>query len=539
MRLSLLLDGIADGSVVLPDFQRDFEWSEGEVASLVATVMVGWPAGSLLLMRGAPTFFATRHFEGAPERSAEPVYVVLDGQQRLTALYNALRGVGPVVYGIDLEAVDDEVDLAERLEEAVRIFPRADWESRDGFSPASGRQVVPLYSLTSAADFFEWRDQTVAQLPAESREAALAILSDAYKSFLGTVNHYEFASTILEPDLPAEAVARIFERINKGGLRLSTFDLLVARVYTSFWNLREQWERARSETDLIDVYLNEDGLPIIQGISLRANGDVRRPALLALRAPALTEEWDEAVQAMERALQFVAETGMRHPNWVPYKILYLPLAALARDFDLGQHRQLLESWIWARSFGMEYDVASSTKAASDYNLLKAVMADPVREQPTFRIDPTLMWFATRRQHSALWRSFLSLLLRRGAQDPYTGEVLITAPTAAAQSVVTSLFAAPASPDPTAPHLWVLSHLLLQRGAQHRSRGRAVLSAIQEQFDEDAQVAERLASQFIDADLLREAAGSPEGLMADRVERVQAYLEAELPGAIVGRIDPDA
>lgn len=539
LRLSVLLDGIADGSVVLPDFQRDFEWSEGEVASLVATVMVGWPAGSLLLMRGAPRFFATRPFEGAVARAATPAYVVLDGQQRLTALFNALRGVGPFVYAIDLDAVDSSSDFAERLEEAIRIFSREDWDAQPSFGSTPSAQLVPLFALTSAADFFDWRDTTVSNLEPTARDRALAALSDAYKSFLGTVNHYEFSSTILEPDLPAEAVARIFERINKGGLRLSTFDLLVARVYTSSWNLRDQWERARRETDFVDIYLGDEGLPVVQGIALRTVGDVRRPALLELPAPTLTEEWDSAVEAMEQALQFVATTGMRHPAWVPYRALYLPLAALAHQFDLSMHRPLLESWLWARSFGMDYDVASSTKAAADFALLRQAMADPAAAPPRFRLDPSLLWRATRRQHAALWRSFLSLLLRHGARDPYSGQALVESPTHTTQSVVSSLFARPTTADPAAAHLWVLSQVLLQRGAQHRSRGRAVLAAVAEARANEPAVADYLETQFVDAALLQEAAGNAESLMMDRLRRIETYLTREFPLITVGQTGPDS
>src|SRR3712207_3315332 len=105
--------------------------------------MVGWPAGSLLLMRGAPTFFATRRFEGAPTRSAEPAYVVLDGQQRLTALFNALRGVGPFIYAVDLSALEQEdSQLAERIEEAIRIFERDEWAAQPSFGTTPDSQLV-------------------------------------------------------------------------------------------------------------------------------------------------------------------------------------------------------------------------------------------------------------------------------------------------------------------------------------------------------------------------------------------------------------
>src|SRR6267378_2930802 len=90
LEVSMLLGNIAAGQIALPDFQRDFDWSERHIRSLLATVLRGWPAGSLLLVRGGTTFYKIRSFEGAPALNQATKLVVLDGQQRLTALYRAL-----------------------------------------------------------------------------------------------------------------------------------------------------------------------------------------------------------------------------------------------------------------------------------------------------------------------------------------------------------------------------------------------------------------------------------------------------------------
>src|SRR5438552_863177 len=97
MDLQDLLQGIDDGTIALPDFQRDFDWSDNEVKALIVTVLNGWPAGSLLFMRAYQRFHI-RPFEAGPTPSPEPSLLVLDGQQRLTALYHAFYGRGPYVY---------------------------------------------------------------------------------------------------------------------------------------------------------------------------------------------------------------------------------------------------------------------------------------------------------------------------------------------------------------------------------------------------------------------------------------------------------
>src|SRR5438093_13648282 len=103
-----ILEEIDTGLVGLPDFQRDFDWTKNDVVSLLVTVLKGWPAGSLLLMHGRAKFFEVRGLEGGPEPKRTKLrYTVLDGQQRLTALYQAVYDEGPLVYTASAAAIEN------------------------------------------------------------------------------------------------------------------------------------------------------------------------------------------------------------------------------------------------------------------------------------------------------------------------------------------------------------------------------------------------------------------------------------------------
>ena len=538
--LAVLLDGINDGSVVLPDFQRDFEWSEGEIAALVATAMMRWPAGSLLLMKGAPEFFNVRSFEAVPRSGAPVKYVVLDGQQRLTALYYALRGAGENLYFANATELLRKADEragdgdgvaaaaigAEDLEEAIDIVSKVRWE-KDGGALAPALRV-PLTALAAPTDFFEWRDAHVRSLPADSdRSVVERQLTHVYKNFLGAISQYAFPAVILENDLPAEAVARIFERINRGGIQLSTFDLLVARAYSLEWNLRDEWQRVREETELVDAYLENDGLMVAQGLSLREEGDVRRPALLRLRPALIQREWEDSALAMEFACEFVARSGMRNPRWMPYRTLLIPLAALARDHTLENYRPLLESWLWARALAQDYDVASSTKIAADYRLLDEMLSHGRTTQ--FEVDIAAFPNATRRQHGALSRTFLSLLLKRGARDLFTGESLVPDPPSSSPTpVVSPLFRKTAGDDPQAPHLRVFGQFLLQRGGARRFQGRAPLLAIRESLGTEDALHDAGATQFLPDPESPDWQLAADELLTSRVATAAEYLTGALP-----------
>src|SRR3954451_15442351 len=97
-----LLEWVDNCELVLPEFQRDYDWEDDRVIALVATIMRGWPAGSLLLQElEGPTFFRLRPFDDGPDLQEDRAnLVVLDGQQRLTALFHAIYDTGSSVYAI-------------------------------------------------------------------------------------------------------------------------------------------------------------------------------------------------------------------------------------------------------------------------------------------------------------------------------------------------------------------------------------------------------------------------------------------------------
>jgi len=91
-----LLEQCRDGIVQLPDFQRSWVWDEDRIKSLIASVSRAFPVGALMsLDTGGPVNFKPRPIEGAPSDAAKvkPQSLLLDGQQRMTSLYQVtLRG---------------------------------------------------------------------------------------------------------------------------------------------------------------------------------------------------------------------------------------------------------------------------------------------------------------------------------------------------------------------------------------------------------------------------------------------------------------
>src|SRR6516162_8883292 len=88
--LHKLLDDCQKGIIQLPDFQRSWVWDEDRIKSLIASISRAFPVGALMsLDTGGPVNFKPRPIEGAPPeaRTATPQSLLLDGQQRMTSLY--------------------------------------------------------------------------------------------------------------------------------------------------------------------------------------------------------------------------------------------------------------------------------------------------------------------------------------------------------------------------------------------------------------------------------------------------------------------
>ena len=77
-----------------PDFQRGWVWDDDHIASLLASISLSYPIGAVMtLQTGNPDVrFRPRPLEGVELRTPiEPEFLLLDGQQRTTSLYLALK----------------------------------------------------------------------------------------------------------------------------------------------------------------------------------------------------------------------------------------------------------------------------------------------------------------------------------------------------------------------------------------------------------------------------------------------------------------
>lgn len=143
-RLASLAD---DGTLGLPEFQRNFIWRPPAIADLLRTVARNWPAGSFLLLKG-PQEFACKPIQGAPPLTREPTLLILDGQQRITALYQAFGDQAPETYYVDMRnlletgELDDEHVRYEKKTKFHKRFPSTEAMATQGIISVTAWRMI-------------------------------------------------------------------------------------------------------------------------------------------------------------------------------------------------------------------------------------------------------------------------------------------------------------------------------------------------------------------------------------------------------------
>lgn len=94
-KLAAILDQIASGSVLLPEFQRGYVWNRDQVRGLMRSLYLGYPVGGLLNWE---TQSDSSLIRGDAAASSALRALILDGQQRVTSLYGITRGRPPAFF---------------------------------------------------------------------------------------------------------------------------------------------------------------------------------------------------------------------------------------------------------------------------------------------------------------------------------------------------------------------------------------------------------------------------------------------------------
>ena len=445
-----LLQDVEDGDLQLPDFQRGWVWDDDRIRSLLASVSVSFPIGAIMtLQTGGDVNFQTRPIEGAgSDGSGEPSILLLDGQQRLTSLYQALMTASPVAtqdsrgkaikrhYFVNMElALRDDVDRDEwivsvpddgvvrTLRDASLDLSTSDQEYKLGYFPAN-----------QMFDTFEWRDGYAnywANDPGKTK-----FWNRFERRIVRAFARYQLPVIALGRDTTKEAVCLVFEKVNTGGVTLTVFELLTASFAAEGYQLRDDWaERERRLESTFPVLGDLQSTEFLQVVTLLATQSgqsdssvgCRRRDILALSVDEYKAFADRAEAGFEAAAKFLHGEHIFHSRDVPYRSQLVPLAAilaaLGNDYESGKARDQIRQWYWNGVLGETYGGSTETIFARDLPEVTDWIRNngPEPSTVTNALFQASRLRTLRRRNSAAYKGIHALLMREGCADFLTGQ----------------------------------------------------------------------------------------------------------------------
>ena len=457
-KLSDFLAWTRSGKVQLPDFQRGYKWDDERIRQLLVTILRGHPLGVVMMLKTGndQVRFKPRPIEGVtlpPGTDADTL--LLDGQQRLTSLTQALAGTG-VVATKDARGklMDRKYYLhiptallgEDRIDEAVKSMP-ADGMERTNF----GKDIV-LDVSTPERERAELYFPLALMYDPLNAAMWLAQLGDPelmgrfMEQTLGPAGSYTIPAIELDTSTTKAAVATVFEKVNTGGLPLNVFELLTAtfagdKAYFdqngSDFRLNDDWEQTRERFQAQPALTGVENTDFVQAINLlttlaKAREDTtgRPPAISARKEDLLKLEladylrWVEPLRAaFEWAAVFLADQYIYDTRFLPYPKQLVPLAAirvvLGTDADLHSVRQRIAQWFWCGILGELYGSAIETRFARDVEQVPLWALGNSELPPRTVLDCSFVasrLLSLRTRNAAAYKGIYSLILSHGAKD---------------------------------------------------------------------------------------------------------------------------
>jgi len=337
-----LISDVKRGRIRIPSFQRGFVWDRDRVAYFIDSIYKGFPFGSVLIWRTRNSLRTERNLGPykLPENEAEyPIDYVLDGQQRITSIFGIFQNSLTAEDGEPTEWTDLFFEI--NSEESI---PFKYLEDVTNYDPTKFFPLKYVFDLRNSMKVISDLDYSLAEQ-----------IVELYERFSkATIPVERFESE--EP----KYVATVFERINRQGVELDTFQLL------SVWNWREDFD-LQEKFDEVAEELEPFGFKevgsdlLLKCCSAVVRNSVDPEGFMKLPSSTVRDKFEEIQTGIFRAIDFLKEDL----NVFSLKLLPMEniLAVLASFFASSQKQpppvpqeqyEVIKQWFWRACFSQRY-----------------------------------------------------------------------------------------------------------------------------------------------------------------------------------------
>ena len=452
---------IKRGEIKLPRFQRFEAWDHQRICSLIETVIHNLPLGiTLILEVGERENFISRFLETAPEKNGRVYEHLLDGQQRLTALWRAFyNNYEWETYFIYIKQFDD-YDKDEDREDML-VFFRGRYLRKNGVKyplwcddPAQclRRGYIPTHLLRPEdiqSEIDEWIKRATEELRPKDDIQKLErflefrkAISDKIKDVRAIVANYNLPYLSLPSQTDKSVALNVFINMNTNSKPLSTYDIIVAEIESVMGqSLHDLQDTLNEEVPNVVRYSNLSDL-ILTTSALLQNALPNQRGAWDMDKRIMVEKWNIMKRGLSRMAKFIEDEGVYDRQRLPTNAVLAVVAALYADIPesgdkRGQDELLLKKYLWHSFFSDRYENSAATNAYADFVALQKLIRGEIREDGTrYRIDDVpifkdhplveteeLIYAEWPKRTTIRGRAILAVACRLGALDFSTGEYL--------------------------------------------------------------------------------------------------------------------
>lgn len=381
-----IIDRITSGDIRIPAFQRGYVWDADQVAFLLDSLYKGFPIGTIFLWKTDQRLKIEKdlgQFVLPEPKKDYPVNYVLDGQQRLTSLFSVFQTELTPTIKTENEWVDIYYDLKsdENIQESC-FFALTD-------SEADLARHFPIKTMFDSVSYRKaTKDLTNIQVEKIDK------VQEKFKEVLLPVQ-------TLETDERSK-VAIVFERINRAGTALDTYQLLTAWTWSEDFDLQNKFEELFNEIEpfgFSDLAEDKDlQLKCCSGVIL---GEATPGAIMKLKGDEVRNNFEKIKNGIKSSIDFLKkELSVQSLNSMPYPAMMVPLSGFfATDKTSGhpytdnQRKQLIK-WFWRSNFSRRYSSSVDSKHKHDLIELNNLKNNPDYRMPEFNVKIDTSFFTS-------------------------------------------------------------------------------------------------------------------------------------------------
>lgn len=354
-----LINEIVKGNIKIPQFQRNFVWTKEKSAKLLDSIFRGYPIGTFILWKTKESLRSIRNLGSValpPTPHGDYIQYVLDGQQRLTSLFAAIKGIQVPRENSEDNFSEIYINLAAKEYEDAIITDISGKDKKDIL------KIVDLekYNLTYLQQF-----------PKE--------YSEKIQKYRDTLTGYRF-SVIMVDNVSIDVATEIFTRLNVSGKPLSVFEIMVAKTFDEKKNfdLKEKYDALIDKLQDVDYETISDATAL-QAVSIILKKECSKHVILKLDKSKFIDTWPAVVSAIESTVEYF-RNYYRIPvsKLLPYNALIVPFAYFFYrhpDKPTGNKQKYLEDFFWRTSLGGRYSHSLESRIAQDIKKIDSILKD--------------------------------------------------------------------------------------------------------------------------------------------------------------------